>query len=334
MEQQFPIPNRDYKVLVRCYTYNHSHYIEDALNGFIMQQTNFPFVCLVVDDCSTDGEQEVIKAFLNRECNMENAEYYEDGTTNVIYVKHKNNVNCYLAIYLLKENLYKQKERKMAYVTPWRTVCEYEAMCEGDDYWIDPLKLQKQVKYLENYPDCGLVYTQADILHQATGEVTKNLCRTYNGLKDMFTANPIATLTVMFRIDLYNKYLEEVQPSTKKWLMGDYPMYLWFEINSKIGFIPDTTSIYRAQEESACHSKDINKQIKFVSCHRDISLFFYEKYKLASSYLPIINDYYHRRLLIFYSEHSMWKDALNALKSIENKSIKDYLRLMKRFFMR
>lgn len=169
---------------------------------------------------------------------------------------------------------------------------------------------------------------------QATGEITKSLCKTYNGLKDLLTANPLATLTVMFRIDLYNKYLEDVQPSTHRWLMGDYPMYLWFEIHSKIGFIPDTTSMYRFQEESACHSKDINKKIKFVSCHRDISLYFHEKYNLPSSYLPIINDYYYRRLLIFYSEHRMWKDAMDALKSIENKSLKDYFRLMKRFFIR
>ena len=333
MENKYPTPRQDYKVMVRCHTYNHSKYITDTINGFSTQKTNFPYCVLVLDDASRDNEQQVILDYIYQECDIENAEVFDNDVMLAYVVMHKDNANCTFVYILLKENHFQQGKKMLAYYQEWRNNSTYEALCEGDDYWIDPLKLQKQVDCMENHPDCGLVYTQADILHQATGEVTKNLCRTYNGLKDMFTANPIATLTVMFRIDLYNKYLEEVQPSTKKWLMGDYPMYLWFEINSKIGFIPDTTSIYRAQEESACHSKDINKQIKFVSCHRNISLFFYEKYKLASSYLPIINDYYHRRLLIFYSEHRMWKDALNALKSIENKSIKDYLRLMKRFFM-
>ena len=56
----YPAPKQEYKVLVRCFTFNHSKYIEDTLNSFAMQQTNFPFVCLVIDDASTDGEQEVI----------------------------------------------------------------------------------------------------------------------------------------------------------------------------------------------------------------------------------------------------------------------------------
>ena len=55
-----------FKVCVRCMTYNHSAFIEDAMNGFCMQRTNFPFVCIIVDDASTDSEQEVIKNYLQK----------------------------------------------------------------------------------------------------------------------------------------------------------------------------------------------------------------------------------------------------------------------------
>ena len=55
---------QDFMVMVRCYTYNHSAYITDALNGFTMQQTNFPFVIVLVDDASTDGEQEIIQEYI------------------------------------------------------------------------------------------------------------------------------------------------------------------------------------------------------------------------------------------------------------------------------
>src|SRR5574344_1607600 len=55
----------NFLVCVRCFTFNHSKYITDTLNGFTMQQTNFPFVCCVVDDASTDGEQDVIKKYVN-----------------------------------------------------------------------------------------------------------------------------------------------------------------------------------------------------------------------------------------------------------------------------
>ena len=87
-------------MLVRCFTYNQSKYIEDALNGFAMQQTNFPFVCLVMDDCSTDGEQEVIKAWMQRECDMEKSEVIEIPTSVVFIVPHKTNTSCSFAFYL------------------------------------------------------------------------------------------------------------------------------------------------------------------------------------------------------------------------------------------
>lgn len=63
----YPYPERNYTVLVKCFTFNQSKYIKDALNGFVMQQTTFPFVCLVMDDASTDGEPKVIKSWMKLE---------------------------------------------------------------------------------------------------------------------------------------------------------------------------------------------------------------------------------------------------------------------------
>lgn len=149
MEQTYT-PKQDYKVLVRCITYNQSKYIEDALNGFAMQRTDFPYVCLVVDDCSTDGEQEVIKAWMERECDMARAEHKEIEYSNITLVPHRSNSTCTFAFYFLKHNLYKEPEKKLAMYKPWREHCEYEALCEGDDYWIVDDKLQKQYNILEN----------------------------------------------------------------------------------------------------------------------------------------------------------------------------------------
>ena len=157
----YPAPKQEYKVLVRCFTFNHSKYIEEALNGFAMQQTNFPFACLVMDDASTDGEQEVIKAWMERECDMGRAETIDIPTSVVIIVPHITNASCTFAFYLLKQNLYKANEEKMRHVTPWREKCEYEAMCEGDDYWIAPMKLQRQVDVMDTDDQIGLCYTRA-----------------------------------------------------------------------------------------------------------------------------------------------------------------------------
>ena len=136
MNTQIYTPKQDYRVLVRCFTYNQSKYIEDALNGFAMQKTNFPFVCLVMDDCSTDGEQEVIKAWMERESDMSNAEWSEIEKSNITIVPHKSNKQCTFAFYFLKQNMYKVKAQKLEMANPWREHCEYEALCEGDDYWI------------------------------------------------------------------------------------------------------------------------------------------------------------------------------------------------------
>jgi glycosyltransferase domain protein len=174
MTSIYPGPERDYTVLVRCFTFNQSKYIEDALNGFVMQQTTFPFVCLVVDDASTDGEPEVIKSWMERECDMADAKHLDIPTADIIIVPHKTNLNCTMAVYLLKENLFRQKEKKMEHVVPWREHCRYEAMCEGDDYWIAPLKLQKQVNYLEAHPEVSYSCHRFNVLTQNTGEVTED----------------------------------------------------------------------------------------------------------------------------------------------------------------
>ena len=159
----YPTPKQEYKVLVRCATYNHSNYIEDALNGFAIQQTNFSFVCMVMDDASTDGEQEVIKQWMERECDMARAETIVIPTSVVIIVPHRINTSCTFAFYLLNQNLYGTGDKKMNHVYPWREKCEYEAICEGDDYWTDPLKLQKQVEFMEHHPDYTMCCTDAVI---------------------------------------------------------------------------------------------------------------------------------------------------------------------------
>lgn len=273
----FPAPKHEYKVLVRCFTFNQGKYIEDALNGFAMQQTDFPFVCLVMDDASTDGEQDVIKVWMERECDMDRAETFDISTSIVIIVPHKTNLSCTFAFYLLKQNLYKAKEQKMAHVAPWREKSEYEALCEGDDYWIDPFKLQKQVDFLEGNPEYGLVYTFAYAL---TGNGHKFLMDNQHcELTSLLLSNCIPTLTVCYKREIFFEYQKEIQPQRYGWKMGDYPIWLWFAFNSKIKCLEDITAVYRILEESASHScTNINKLIEFEKSTFDIRMFYINKY--------------------------------------------------------
>lgn len=73
----YPIPKLEYKVLVMYSTFNQSKYIENALNSFTIQKTDFPFVCLVMDDASTDGEQKILRCWIENHCNIEDVERYD-----------------------------------------------------------------------------------------------------------------------------------------------------------------------------------------------------------------------------------------------------------------
>lgn len=168
MDQIF-IPKQDYKILVRCFTYNQSKYIEDALNGFVMQKTNFPFVCVIMDDCSTDGEQNVIKKWMERECDMEHACSVDDNIAHIVVAPHNTNINCTFSFYYLKRNLYKEKNKKDIYLSPWRERCEYEALCEGDDYWTDPLKLKRQVEFLDANDSYSATAENGIVLNEING---------------------------------------------------------------------------------------------------------------------------------------------------------------------
>lgn len=143
----------NYKVLVSCMTFNQSRYIVDAMNGFCMQKTDFPFICVIMDDASTDGEQEVIDAYLKENFDLLGTD--ETAYALIASGQHKTNRNCYFIVYYLKENHYSQKKDKKAYLKDIQSKIEYIALCEGDDYWTDSSKLQKQVDFLDKNIDCS-----------------------------------------------------------------------------------------------------------------------------------------------------------------------------------
>lgn len=140
-------------VSIQCMTYNHAPYIEDAMNGFCMQQTSFPYVAIIIDDASTDGEPEVIRRYLDANFDMEKAEKWETDDAHFIYVNHQNNNNCYFLVVLLKYNFWQAKKDKAPLYREFEENAKYIAFCEGDDYWTASTKLQQQVVFLESHPE-------------------------------------------------------------------------------------------------------------------------------------------------------------------------------------
>lgn len=246
--QGFPTPQKNYyKVYVNTITYNQSQYIEDCLNGVAIQETTFPFVHHVIDDASTDGEQEVIKAWMKRECNMDKAEYYDNDICYIILAQNKNNINCTVAAYLLKKNLYREHKKKEALYKPWRDVCPYEALCEGDDYWIDSKKLQKQVDFMESHPDYTGVYTNA-LLLSSDGIMRSDR---FGDVKEDFDLTPdimiaggggvVRTVSDMHRVDVMKDYPE----FATQCMVGDYPLHIYLSLKGKCRMMIDNMVVYR-----------------------------------------------------------------------------------------
>lgn len=236
---------------VECMTFNHANYIEDAMHGFVMQQTSFPYVAVVADDASTDGEPEVIKRFLEKEFDMVSA--VQDETEDYVRVvaKHKSNVNLTFVVVFLKYNHYSIRKPKWKYYWNWSKNAKYIALCEGDDYWTDPLKLQKQVDYMEAHEDCVMCAHAAN--WEVNGKIERNdICHdeecdltTDEVIREGGYYLPTASL-------IYRKVLNECWPSwRKKANVGDYPLQILGTLKGKLHYFPDIMSVYRYQTEGS-----------------------------------------------------------------------------------
>lgn len=271
-----------FMVQVSCMTFNHSPYIVDTMNGFCMQQTSFPFVCTIFDDFSTDGEQEVIKQYVKENFDLDDAIVSRNEETDdfvFCFARHKKNLNCFYAVYFLKYNHYSigKDYRKYEYCKAFCEQVKYIALCEGDDYWTDPLKLQKQVDYMEKHPECGMVHTQAQQFFQETGKFINGWAKQTDFEDLLMNSNRIMTLTTCFRQDLYLDYQKEIVAQSN-WLMGDYPLWLYISKNSKVHFLNEITGMYRVLSSSASHTNDLKKMTAFMLSVYDIRCFFANRY--------------------------------------------------------
>lgn len=215
-----------YMVRVRCMTFNHVNYIEDAMNGFTMQETTFPYVCTIIDDASTDGEQEVIKKYMQKHFDLQDSSVaYEkdEDYGHVTYAQHKNNKYCYFAVIYLKENHYKKKS-KAPYISEWKNT-KYIAICEGDDYWTDSTKLQKQIAFLESHLDFSLCFHNVVVLSEDEAKFGTKLYshlteKEYDG-NEIIRCWTVPTCSVIYRSDICR-----YRPKDKDFCVGDNVLFL------------------------------------------------------------------------------------------------------------
>lgn len=235
-------------VSIICPTYNQSSYITDAMNGFVRQRTNFPFVAVIIDDASTDGEQEVIKSYIEEHFDHSEKTGYREWETEdayLIFARHKVNENCHFVVALLKRNLFKEPEKKGAVVKEWMNA-KYIALCEGDDYWTDPLKLQRQVDVLEEHPDFSLCFHKVKVWKEKEGIMTDDfLTREVpqeTELCDLAEGNYIHTPSVIYRND---ERVGDFRTQLGNVIMGDYVCWMACAQYGKIWKMSECMAVYR-----------------------------------------------------------------------------------------
>ena len=289
-------------VSVMMITYNHEKYIGQAIKGVINQKTNFPIELIIGEDCSTDRTREVIFNYQKKHPDI------------IRLITSDENVGA----------------RKNSSRCDWSCRGKYVAYCEGDDYWHNMDKLQKQVDYLEGYPDYGMVYSNADTFNVETGERVKFAMSNY---PEKFSNDPyldlllgsrqIWPLTVCVRRDLMNKILIECPECTDlSYLMGDTQRFLEISRRSKIKYFSESLSTRNYLPESATRSQDVNKKIRFIESSKKLMLHYLEKYPLDSETDRIVKKWVFLRSL-YYSylsyNRKIAKENWQGLRSLSIK---------------
>ena len=279
-------------------TFNHAACIQDALNGFSMQKTDFPYVAVIVDDASTDGNQDVILDYYNKHLNTEEKGVpwsKEDNYARYYFARHKENPNCFFAILLLKENQFRNPI-KGELMKEWQNASKYIALCEGDDYWTDPLKLEKQVCFLENHPDYSMCFHRAAVLDYL-GNGSWLRCfdiedKDYTS-DELFSEWKVPTNSMVFKRESLTYPI-----TNREWILnGDIILVLSCSHTGKVRGMSEYMSVYRIQPGGVTY--DPSKQ-------RYRTLRYPEHFECIRENFPRLSEaIINRALALHYYERSL-----------------------------
>lgn len=270
---------RDPLVSVMMITFNHAPYIEKAIDCILAQQSIFSFELVIGEDCSTDGTREIVFQYAERFPNI------------IRVITSDTNVGM--------------KKNSLRTIHACRG--KYIAWCEGDDYWHRIDKLQLQVSYLEDHPECGLVYSDYDIYDTQSQRTNfshvkkrgKNKIR-YPNIVDIVKGDTlILTLTVVARRDLVI-LLQSKDPFLHlgdNFKMGDTQMWAEISANSSCYFIDESLATRQLLQESATRSTSKSKELEFKKSNAEMCLYICKKYKLPGFIHKIYSDIWRRKSL-------------------------------------
>lgn len=237
-------------VSICCITYNHEPYIRDCLEGLLMQKTDFPFEVLVHDDASTDRTADIIREYEAK---------YPDIVKPVCQTENQYSKGVKISIYNMS-----------------RARGKYIAFCEGDDYWTDEHKLQKQVRILEAHPECSGCVHNVTVVdgnktpwpeeNQKLFRVSRDEIHDASYLEDTGLFAHLSS--VMFRLKLVGDMTEETYQAYRSVKTnGDFLFSALMAANGKVYHIASDMSCYRCVTDgvNSWTSRNRNKNISFLT---------------------------------------------------------------------
>lgn len=251
------------KVIVWCTVFNHEKFLRRCLDGFIMQKTNFPFEVIIHDDASTDNSSEIIRE-------------YEENYPDIIKPIYEKTNQYSLGVERLNAVKFKNINNS-----------KYFAVCEGDDYWSSPDKLQKQYDYMEEHPECSMCLHNT-VIHDLSGKSPDKTFFSWKKIhrlteNEAFFGWNVHTTSYFVRTD---KYKDLPKSFWNVWC-GDYVYLTYLFTKGELVALPDIMSVYNfANPEGSViqHTKNANLTQKSL----------YARKKYLSDLLKTCDKKYHK----------------------------------------
>lgn len=291
------------KVSIVCNTFNHEKYIKQALDSFIMQIVNFDYEILVHDDASTDNTAKILREY----------EIMYPDKFKIIFQK----VNQY------------SKGISVNYINISRSVGEYIAICEGDDYWLDPYKLQKQVDYLDHNSKCLLVVHGSLKINANNPFVQRKWLFTYKS-RILSTDEIIKNRAI---IAAHNSFMyrnvEQTYPVFFNTLgVWDVTRLLYFSSHGTVYYISEIMSVYRIGTLGSWNERIRLNELKLIK-HYEKEMDFYRSlnkytdYIYDSSIQNVILDIEYEKLKLTRDYEGI--ESVKYENKLDNRSLYDTL---------
>ena len=299
-------------VSICCLTFNHQNYIHECLDGFMMQQTNFKFEVLIHDDASSD-------------------------TTTTIISEYEQNYPAIIKPIYQSENQY-SKGVKPSFIFQFpRAKGKYIALCEGDDYWTDPLKLQKQVDFMEFHPNMSFCFHGAQTLN------ADGLYGVYYKKKQFKDRQLVpkkhflesggggcCTASSFFRTSI----VESIPEYFTTCPVGDLPLALLAITKGEIGYLKDEMAIYRLiTENSWSRNTGFGKKKKnLIKILKTIKQFEIQTNFKYANELVLLKKVMNYKLGFYNSKYSIFKSLNYTINNFNKMGFLYSLKLIKDSF--